>query len=204
MDLKALVNPQSPEFVESSRKMERPEVTGITQRLEGKELVKLLARHDRDILRYIQVFLPDRTDAEEVLQRTAVALWEKLDLFDVSREFLPWALHQAYYQVLNFRKEYARSKLVFSEDLVELLDSERENQENYLLEMKDALKVCIEKVSSTDQHLLQCRYSDAKPISQMAAELGKTAKSLYRRLDRVREMLEKCVENRLNSMDPNC
>lgn len=175
----------------------------VSQGLDDLELVKLLAKYDRQILRYIMMFLPRHGDAEEVLQRTAVVLWEKSKEFDRQREFLPWALHRAYYEVLNFRKEAARSKLVFSEELMQLLDDERREQQSYLDEMKEALQHCLSKVSETDLKILQFRYAEAKSISELSEEVGRTAKSLYRRLDRIRELLSNCVQQRLNTLDLN-
>lgn len=170
-------------------------------RLSETELISLLAKHDREILRYIMVFLPVRVDAEEVLQRTAVTLWQKLNEFDTTRAFLPWALHRAYYEVLNFRKEKARSKLVFSEDVIHLLASEHSEQEAYLGEMKEALQICLQKVQPADRQLLQYRYAYPQSIADLASQTGKTAKSLYRRLDRLRDLLAKCVHERLASAD---
>ncbi len=168
-------------------------------KLTARELVRLLAKHDRAILRYIMTFLPARLDAEEVLQRTSVVLWEKLDEYDAEREFLPWALHRAYYEVLNFRKELARSKLVFSEEVIALLAEERKDQTAYLAEMKEALRECLTKVPPSDLRLLQCRYADSQTISDLAREFGRTTKSLYRRLDRVRAMLAGCVRRGLEA-----
>ena len=170
--------------------------------LTDLELVKLLAQHDRQILRYIMMFLPRHGDAEEVLQRTAVILWEKSNEFDRTREFLPWALHRAYYEVLNFRKEIARSKLVFTEDLMHLLDRERLEQRGYLEEMKEALRQCLARISPEDLQIIHSRYSDANSIHELSEQIGKTAKSLYRRLDRVRNLLSQCVQNQLNALDP--
>lgn len=173
--------------------------------LNDRDFVRLLATHNLAILHYIMMFLPQRVDAEEVLQRTAVVLWEKLREYDTQREFLPWALHRAYYEVLNFRKEAARSKLVFSEEVIALLASDRQEQQCYLQEMKEALDVCLEKVQPSDLQLLQCRYANTQSLAELASEFGKTAKSLYRRLDRVRAQLAECVRHRLEleSLDAN-
>lgn len=167
--------------------------------LSDLNLVKLLAKHDREIMRYIMMFLPSQVDAEEVMQRTAVKLWEKSADFDVTREFLPWALHRAYYEVLNYRKELARSKLVFSEEVMHLVAKEVGEQDSYLVEMKNALGQCLRKMNASDIELLQFRYSQSTSIADLASKSGRTAKSLYRRLDRIREIVAKCVSRQLDS-----
>src|SRR5262245_35132392 len=98
----------------------------------GSDFAQLLVRHDRALLRYIMTFIPRRDDAEEVLQRAATVLWEKFEEYDRSRDFLPWALSVAYFEVLNFRKELARSRLVFREDVLHALAETRDEVEPQL------------------------------------------------------------------------
>ena len=69
-----------------------------------KEFARLLTNHDRELRRYISLFVSRRDDVEEVLQQTAIMLWEKFAEYDPQREFLPWAIRFAYYEILNFRK----------------------------------------------------------------------------------------------------
>jgi RNA polymerase sigma-70 factor (ECF subfamily) len=163
----------------------------------GNEFARLLVTHDRQILRYIMALVPRRDDAEEVLQRTAIVLWEKFSDYDQERDFLPWALRVAYYEVLNFRKEKARSRLVFSEEVVALLVQTRTEQQALLDQRRTALGYCLTELSVEDRTLLERRYTDAATIRALSEERGRTVKALYRRLDRIREMIMKCVEQRV-------
>jgi RNA polymerase sigma-70 factor, ECF subfamily len=163
----------------------------------GLEFAQLLVRHDRTLLRYIMTLIPRRDDAEEVLQRTATVLWEKFAEYDRNRAFLPWAFRVAYFEVLNFRKEMARSRLIFREDVLELLAETRDQVGPDLDRRRDALHQCLERLPQDDLKLLQRRYCDSESIAALAEELDRTAKALYRRLDRVRELLVTCVERRV-------
>jgi RNA polymerase sigma-70 factor (ECF subfamily) len=165
----------------------------------GPDFARLLVRHDRSLLRYIMTFLPRRDDAEEVLQRTAMVLWEKFAEYDPNREFLPWALRVAYFEVLNFRKQVARDRLVFREEVIAALAETRQSQSGQLEAQRRALRVCLEQLSGDDRTLLKRRYSDSESIAQLADERGKTAKALYRRLDRLRDMIARCAEQRMLS-----
>jgi len=162
------------------------------------DFAKLLIQHDRAVLRYILTFVPSRTDAEEVLQRTAVVLWEKFAEYQPGTEFLRWALKVAYYEILNYRKEYARSRLVFSEAVLSTLADERDEDATEYEFQQAALRICLGKLVPDELMLLQRRYCDGASIVDLAAVTGKTAKSLYRRLDRIREMLAICMERRLS------
>lgn len=173
-------------------------VAPIDMATSGSEFAQLLVRHDRALLRYILTFIPRRDDAEEVLQRTATVLWEKFPEYDRAREFLPWALSVAYFEVLNFRKELARSRLVFREDVLHAVAETREGLLPQLEAQRTALGECLGKLDAEGLALLRRRYSDSATVASLATETGRTAKSLYRRLDRLRELISQCVERRLS------
>ena len=163
----------------------------------GGAFAGLIVVHDRAILRYIMTLIPRRDDAEEILQRTAAALWEHFPQYDRTRPFLPWALRFAYFEVLNFRKEMARDRLVFREDVLALIVETRQQIEPELDARRAALRRCLERLAPEDLTLLRRRYCDVSSVGALAEEAGKTAKALYRRLDRIRELVWDCVTRRI-------
>ncbi|QDT97522.1 sigma-70 family RNA polymerase sigma factor [Gimesia aquarii] len=167
----------------------------------GNVFAKLMVTYDRELLRYIMMLIPRRDDAEEVLQRTALVLWEKFEEYDQTRDFLPWATRFAYFESLNFRKECARSRLIFSEEIMSLLTQSRKEQESYLSQRRSALKQCLAELSTEDRNMLERRYTDSSTIKSLAEEQGRTVKALYRRLDRVRKLISDCIERRVAALD---
>lgn len=164
---------------------------------DGLEFSQLLLRHNQMLLRYIMTFVPRRTEAEEILQRAATALWEKFDEFDRTRDFLPWAYRFTYIEVLNYRKEQARSRLIFDVDVLNELKSTREQLEPTFELQRTALRDCLKLVNPESLQLLQRRYCDSESAGQLARETGQTVKALYRRLDRVRELVARCMHQKL-------
>lgn len=162
------------------------------------EFSQHLLRHDKRILRYIMTFIPRREDAEEVLQRVATALWEKYAGFDRDREFLPWALRFAYIEVLNFRKEQARNRLVFDVELLDRLKETREQLDPMLERQRTALQFCLKRIDEVGLSLLRRRYCDSERACSIAEESGQSIKALYRKLDRIREKIAHCIEKRLS------
>jgi len=141
--------------------------------------------------------IPRRDDAEEVLQSAAATLWRKFGEYDSERDFLPWALRVTYFEILNFRKQAARSRLVFREDVLQLV-AETQQSESQMLELqREALRECLKLLDSEGRTLLRRRYGDSLAIATLADEVGTTAKSIYRRLDRLRDRLAECVQRRL-------
>ena len=93
--------------------------TGSPKKTQQHDLASLLLRHGGELRRYIMIFLPRADDIEEVLQRTAISIWERFDQYDSERSFLSWASLLAHYEVLNYRKEFARRRLIFAEELLQ-------------------------------------------------------------------------------------
>ncbi len=160
----------------------------------GKTFASLLVAHDQHLRRYIGLFLNRRDDVEEVLQQTAASLWEKFEQFDQTREFLPWATRFAYFEVLNFRRDKARDRVFFTEDVMEAIAEAHAEVSEELRLRRERLQECLSKLNPDDLRLLQRRYSDETTIKSLSDETGKTVKALYRRLDRVRELVANCVD----------
>src|SRR4051812_34190449 len=74
-----------------------------------KRLVALLTRHQRQIFSYIYVLVPNRADAEDLLQETSVVVCEKFHEFKEGTDFVAWACQIAYWRVRYSRQKYARS-----------------------------------------------------------------------------------------------
>jgi len=94
-----------------------------------EQLVLLLTQNQEPLFRYIFSLVSSEADARDILQETSLALYRKFDQYENSRPFLPWAYRFAYLQIQKHRTKFARSPLLFSEDLIHLLALEREQME---------------------------------------------------------------------------
>src|ERR1700690_239090 len=56
-----------------------------------QQFLSLFLRSEREIFRYVAAMVPNLTDAEDIVQQTALALWEKFDAYDPAQPFTPWA-----------------------------------------------------------------------------------------------------------------
>ncbi len=173
------------------------EIGERTMSQDGLEFSQLLLRHDRRLLMYIMTFVPRRDDAEEILQRTATSLWQKWNEYNPELDFLPWAMRFTYFEILNFRKELARERLIFDVDVLDSLNATRQTLESSFDCQRDALRECLKQVDPVGISLLRRRYCDTESVSSLAEESGKTVKALYRKLDRLRELISRCVHQRL-------
>ncbi len=57
-----------------------------SQAAAQQRFLSLFLRSEREIFRYVAVLVPNVTDAEDIVQQTALALWEKFDAYDPSQQ----------------------------------------------------------------------------------------------------------------------
>jgi RNA polymerase sigma-70 factor (ECF subfamily) len=158
------------------------------------EFVKLLTAHQRDLYAYINTLLVGDTATADVLQDTNLDLWKRLEDFDFSRPFLPWAYSFAHQRVMAYRKTRRRSRLVFSDHVVQLIS------DAYIRDLVSAdtrlsaLQSCLDKLEQSQRQLIKDRYMGRVSVKVLAARLGSTASQISARLYRIRRSLAKCVE----------
>ena len=59
------------------------------------DFVRLLTQHQRDMYLYIRSLLPDRHEADDVLQEVNLVLWDKRAQFRIDSNFRAWAFQIA-------------------------------------------------------------------------------------------------------------
>lgn len=163
-----------------------------------REFVRLLTKNERAVYGYIFSLVPDWNDADEILQETNIRVWEKFDEYEPGTNFGGWAMSVAHYQVLTWLKRTKRSKLLFNPDLIEKIAMEgKENSELAELRQK-ALGECIGELSLRSQQLLARCYAEGARMKDVAAELNRSAESVYKAVQRMRATLHDCIQQRLS------
>jgi DNA-directed RNA polymerase specialized sigma24 family protein len=76
--------------------------------------VRLYTQHETNLRSFSRSLLPSWDDVDEVMQQTAIVLWRKFDQFDLNTEFMKWACVVARFEILAYRRNMARDKLVLS------------------------------------------------------------------------------------------
>jgi RNA polymerase sigma-70 factor, ECF subfamily len=146
---------------------------------------------------YIDTLLVGDSAVSDVLQDTNLALWAHLDEFDFERPFLPWAYGFAYQRVLAFRKTRSRSRLVFSDEVLEWISDAYLADSTPADARLGALKQCLEKLTAKEGELVRERYMDRMSVKMLASRLGRSANQVSVQLYRIRHALGKCVETTL-------
>lgn len=138
--------------------------------------------------------------ADDVLQETALFVWEKRSELPEVRNFNGWVFKAAYFKTQSCRRDLARKKeTVMSNEIFELIAEAAGESEAATEERMTALRACISSVSDTEQRLLERRYSEKQPVAVIAAALKISENLMSQRLSRLRRFLRNCVEQRLAS-----
>ena len=56
-----------------------------------EQFVRHFAGAEHEIYRYVLALVPNGSDAQDIVQETAVALWRKFDEYNPNEPFIPWA-----------------------------------------------------------------------------------------------------------------
>lgn len=164
------------------------------------EFVRLFGLNHGRVFAYIVTLLPQWTDAEEVLQRTSIALWQEFDQFDPTRDFVRWACGVAHRQTLNYRRQQARRQRIFSEDVLEQLSHTRLARSSLLEERRLAMDDCVAELSQSDREIIEhYYYQGRKTAAQVAGELGRPANTILKALIRIRKALHRCVDEAISA-----
>jgi RNA polymerase sigma-70 factor (ECF subfamily) len=165
----------------------------------SEEFVQLFSRSQRRIYLHVlgQVGNPDHAD--DILQETNVVIWSKFDRFELGTNFIAWSFQIANYEVLKYRDKRRSNKLVFSDDILESLATESEEQQDDLDLRRSALRECIKKLRPGDRELIETCYAPGSSGRDLAADLGRPSNSVYQSIGRIRKALFECVSRHLTT-----
>ncbi len=161
------------------------------------DFMDLLAQHQSQLFGYIFALVQNLADAEDLYQQTSIVLWQKFDTFETDTDLVSWSCQTAQFQVLNFLRVKRRSRVCFSDDLVETFAVSQSDRSDISTARRSALRYCVAKLKAGDRHLIELCYGGAKTIKAAAKVLGRSADGVYKSLNRIRAGLMQCINQRL-------
>jgi RNA polymerase sigma-70 factor (ECF subfamily) len=166
---------------------------------DPREFIRLLMENERRIYAYIRTLLGNPTDAEDVLQESSIVMWDKFSEFDqASGNFIAWSFKIAYFTAQNFRRKQGRSRVVFSNSLVEDIANKSTEMVPKLDKRHEFLALCIEKLSQQDRRLLRLRFEFDASVEKTAEQSGRTTHAIYKALQRMRSALHECINRKMS------
>ena len=160
------------------------------------EYSRKLTAIQRSLYAYILSLLPNRTDAEDILQETNLILCKKASEYDPTKHFQGWAFRIARYQIMAHITKQKRSKISFSNELVDAM-TEEDFDTRKLNVCQKALQICYELLPQHMQSIARLRFKEEKNLKEISVIVNRPMGSISATLHRIRQNLLNCVSQKM-------
>ncbi|MES2709377.1 MAG: sigma-70 family RNA polymerase sigma factor [Verrucomicrobiota bacterium] len=160
-----------------------------------EQFLSLFLRSEREIFRYVAALVPHVADAEDIVQETALVLWEKFEAYNPDLPFTPWACRFALNKTRQWLERRQRWRILLENGLAEELAQRREDLKPELELRLSHLSGCLSKLPEDQRSLVEGYYYRRDGIEKLAADFNRTVAATYKTLQRVRGALQSCIEN---------
>ena len=125
---------------------------------DSKQFLSLLMRHQTQIHTYILCYVPNRSDADDILQDTIVVLLDKFSEFKEGSNFLAWGIAVARNKIRSFQAKNRNSRMIFDHSMIDLVEREAFSHLDSFQEEAEVLRRCIRKLTPKNMMYLRLRY----------------------------------------------
>jgi RNA polymerase sigma-70 factor (ECF subfamily) len=164
------------------------------------EFSQKLVGVQRNLYAFILSLLANRSDAEDVLQETNLILCQKSKEYDPEGNFRSWAFNIARYQVLAHLTKKRRSKIHFSNELVETLASEEFDSQKHRIAQR-ALQICYNLLPEHMKEIARLRFKEDQSMKQICKALKRPIGAISGTLFRIRQNLVQCVREKIPKLE---
>lgn len=162
-------------------------------REQHDHFLRLFIGQEESLQVFLRSLLFTHDEAREVMQEVAVVLWRKFDPSMDEGAFTRWAFGVARMEALAFRRDRARDRHCFGDEVFELLAQTVVEQAEDMEAERRALDRCLQKLPEDQRKLVQAAYAPGVRMDELARQLGRTAMALYKTLHRIRLSLMDCT-----------
>ena len=149
------------------------------------------------LYRFIAMLVPNRADAEDLFQKTALAAWHTCARFDQQSELFPWLCGIARNHVRHYYRGQRMTALRLDPTVIDQLAQKQIDEDSHEHQRQQALTSCLERLPAKQKELVQEYYSIQQTIKAFAESRGQTPESVYKTLQRIRAALFDCIHRRM-------
>lgn len=161
---------------------------------QQQRFLSLFLRSEKEIFRYVAALVPNLADAEDIVQQTAISLWEKFDAYDPAQPFTPWACRFALNKTRQWIERRQRWQALLQAGVAEAVAQRREELRPELELRLRHLEGCLAKLPEEQRTLVEGYYYHRRQIEKLAEDSGRTVAATYKALQRIRQSLQLCIE----------
>lgn len=159
-----------------------------------QQFLSLFLRSEREIFRYVAALVPNLADVDDIVQQTAISLWEKFDAYDRSLPFTPWACRFALNKTKQWVERRQRWQALLANGLAEELEQRRVELLPEWETRLRCLEGCLAQLPDAQRSLVEGYYFRRDGVEVLATESGRTVGATYKMLQRIRHSLQGCIE----------
>jgi RNA polymerase sigma-70 factor, ECF subfamily len=141
----------------------------------------------------------DPNQAEDLFQETCLVIIEKSGEYEPGTDFLAWALKIAKFKFLASVDPQRQRHVLVEAAVLENALATPDPTPGTDADRREALALCMEQLASAARQVLELRYGQGLPVTQIAGRMNLTSNALYVMLSRVRQALQDCVTHRLRA-----
>jgi RNA polymerase sigma factor CnrH len=158
----------------------------------------LVRSHHRDLLVYAVALTRNDATARDIVQESFIVAYEKMDLFDVTRDFATWMrgiIRNKWREWLrkNRRYDLSDNDLARIDADIALWQTHRTLEDN---SMFDALEQCLSRLPDTLRAVVDAYYYEGRNGDEVADHLQVAPAAVRKRLQRARTLLKQCLESK--------
>lgn len=166
---------------------------------DGDYFVRQLMIHRKRIYSFILSLVANSSDADDIMQETAVLMWKKYqETADIS-SYAAWGIRIAHYKVLEFRRKHRNKKIQFNSDLFESILVGAVEVNEGLDRRHEALKKCISKLKPQQKKIIELRHQKGQTVKSIAELLHLSPHNVYKLIPRIHDMLVRCIHRTLRT-----
>ena len=121
----------------------------------------------------------------------------KFDTLEPGQDFDAWACQVALYEVRTYRRNLSRDRLIFNDELLDLVAEDSQQHNRALPSMTAILEYCLDKLSPEHRDMIRARYGPKGSVQAIAEQSGRSPSSIGVTLFRIRQKLLECIRRRL-------
>jgi RNA polymerase sigma-70 factor (ECF subfamily) len=143
---------------------------------------------------FVHSMVRDYSTRDDLMQDIAIAVLESFDRYDSSQPFAAWAIGIARNHVRLYFRAVHRSRLRFSDSILDLLSEEFAATDTREIHRLEHLQTCLDQLDGRAKELCRARYAEGQKPQQIADWLGGSPNGIAKALQRIRERLRECID----------
>ena len=171
-----------------------PEQASSDRARAQQQFLALFIRSEREIFRYVAALVPNIADAEDIVQQTALSLWEKFDACDPGQPFTPWACRFALNKARQWMERRQRWHALLDGGLADELAIRQEQLRPEIESRLRRLEGCLGRLPGEQRAMVEGYYYRREDIARLASGNGRSVAATYKALQRIRQVLQDCVQ----------